>query len=272
MITEKAMSFPRLVSTVLNGPARSARGNAAIADFATAAHERLAHDGFFRFVLHELDHATVPQRKRVAAELSALIGPPRRAVSSSGTQKDLVSEVRPRADLPAEYQHINVQSVAGVAPLHTDRSFAADAERWFSLWCVRPANDGGDSVLIDGWQVLNDAAVTPGLRIDLEKQAFPLWIGNSATQIPLLTTHATHTQLRWHSRLLRMGLEAEGSTTSAPIRTSFERLASLVEAPERHLVSRLRRNEAVIIDNHRILHGRTHFNDPDRFLLRVRMG
>jgi hypothetical protein len=147
-------------------------------------------------------------------------------------------------------------STSGFTPLHTDsQSRRGVPPRWQVMLCVRPAAQGGETLLVDTWALLE--------RLEVD---------DPALQQALLTHHR---------RLPFVFGDVEGPTVALrgggvvftcspkPVGDEVEqRLAPWIErAPVIEL--RVGADEVLVVDNHRMLHGRRAFADPQRSFLRL---
>jgi hypothetical protein len=145
----------------------------------------------------------------------------------------------------------------GPAPLHTDsqqwRARPADLQL---TACLRPSASGGDSTLVDGFaladQLSRDDA--PLFAAMLQRpRCMPFVFGNVFG--PTLARRDDRYAFTHTPR------PVDGD----PIASALE--AALARAPVERV--RLERGQALLVDNHRMLHGRDAFDDPQRELLRV---
>lgn len=139
-------------------------------------------------------------------------------------------------------------------PLHTDSQMFLGVPATIQvLVCVKPASNGGESVLVDGAQLLarlegEDAAFASALFEVERTQRF--YFGEVSG--PTVARRGGH--LVW---------------TCAP--NAVDRLGTALAqamAGERPIVHRLRAGEALVASNHRMLHGRRPF-EGDRELVRL---
>jgi hypothetical protein len=126
-------------------------------------------------------------------------------------------------------------SRTGDAPLHTDSQLFLDLPaRYQILACVRPAAQGGETLLVDGYALPHDDAAFRDVRV------LRFVFGDvRATRVSsacesVLVTHTPHDRV-----------------TARPT------------------VVALRAGDVIVVDNHRMLHGRTAFDDPHRELQRI---
>ncbi|MFD0884423.1 TauD/TfdA family dioxygenase [Streptosporangium algeriense] len=235
---------------------------------------------FFGWIRRELDTrgfvvADVPgfagltedAKDTFAVAVCSVLGVP----SPVGATGDLVVwEVRPRPDLPDDQRRNNISVSDGEACLHTDSTFAERPERWFTLWCVCPARDGGASVLVDSSQVIREMD-EPTLEV-LRTTDAPLWDGRRVRRIRVIDADARgEPVVRYRADLLAQGVEAAGLRQGDALLEALRAFEARLASPRfRHVVP-LRADQVLFVDNHRILHAREHFTDARRRLLRIRI-
>ena len=146
--------------------------------------------------------------------------------------------------------------------LHTDQPFLASPPRMQLLQAIRPADEGGDSYLVDA-----EAAARHLASVDAE-----------ASELLRATPVRFHRKQRAFEKILDAPLlSGEGATfqvrwsyfTLAPYRLPFERMeawyrahdrfARLVRDPASQYRFALGAGDFVLYDNHRMLHARTAF-------------
>lgn len=162
---------------------------------------------------------------------------------------------------------------------HTDGPHRPDtAPEWFSLLCVRQAKSGGGLILVLASQIIerlddDTAAVLqqPFLFDQREEGASPV-------SRPVLEQDADG---GWRVNYLREYIELghrhpDGTPLTPVQRDALDRfdtvIAELVEAPDR-IEIKLEPGQFALIDNRRLLHGRTAFGDDpadlDRLMIRT---
>ncbi len=165
------------------------------------------------------------------------------------------------------------------ATMHTDTQYFSEPEPYFGLFCIKPAKDGGGmSQVIDSRIVLNNLAEVDGEDLLTElARPFPF-------RVPAIFTKDPHNQLleitwapivssngiRYRKDTLVDALSVDG--ISVPD-TQLSALEIFEEALTRAPVTNynLGAGDVLFVNNHRLLHGRTAFQDPDRLMLRVRV-
>jgi alpha-ketoglutarate-dependent taurine dioxygenase len=148
-------------------------------------------------------------------------------------------------------------SASGAAfPLHTDESFCDDPAHWLLLHCWRSAPVGGVSLFADVQEVLRHAERS--LRIALEQMRLPYPGGDRVT-------------LDIHGRVRFNALECLASGRQSPAAALWlPRLIKAFALAAQEL--RLDSGDLLLIDNWRVLHGRSAFAaDSGRLLKRMRV-
>ena len=157
-------------------------------------------------------------------------------------------------------------------PPHTDEAYRAVPPGILVLFCVRPAATGGETVLVDGFQI--------GERLRREDpEAFALL---ARVRQPFHRIHDGTIDQRTRAPVLVLDDAGElvgfrfHTRTAAPLDLPAElvervyaanhRLSALMMAPANQVRFALGPGEAVLFDNHRVMHSRRPFDDPERFL------
>lgn len=148
-------------------------------------------------------------------------------------------------------------------PLHTDLSYVANPPRYLLTLCVeRDAAGGGVSLLSDcraAWSGLYPAdRVRLGARVFTFRNAPNTGDGECAAR-GLHEAHGSHELWRYRADTLEYPPELADSVDRFRRRLDEERLEISME-----------RGDLLVIDNHRVVHGRTAFAAPSsRHLLRA---
>jgi gamma-butyrobetaine dioxygenase len=157
-------------------------------------------------------------------------------------------------------------------PPHTDEPFRYMPPGLLILGCVRPAEKGGDTILVDGFQIAET------LR-DEAPDAFAL------------LCEPNHVFVRYHAGKLDERMRGKAisrddrgavcgirlhTRSTAPLDVpsdlvpayfaAHRALVAKAMAPENQLRLRLAAGDVAVLDNHRVLHSRTAFTDSRRFL------
>ncbi len=175
-------------------------------------------------------------------------------------------------DLTPAGQIRTLGSAVRPVPPHTDEPYGNSPPGIGLIGCVRRASDGGDTLLVDGF------ALAERMRRD-DPEGFRLL---SSRPHSFVRIHPGSKDLR--TRLRTFVLDEFGEVcgvrinahSSGPIDLPAEeiepyfaahhRLTQLMMSPDYQIRLPLEAGEFVIFDNHRVLHARTHFADPNRFL------
>lgn len=136
--------------------------------------------------------------------------------------------------------------------LHTDCSDLTYVPEIVLLYCVKNCSIGGETLLLDTNQILPNI---PSSLLDKLSQKFFF----RDKQFPIYD--AQQKSIRYNRLLLEM---SPNESTDL-----FEELDEILEPHSFKL--KLNTGECILINNHRLLHGRTEYVDADRLLKRVRI-
>lgn len=162
---------------------------------------------------------------------------------------------------------------AGEADLHTDTQYRRSPERYMSLSMVRDsACGGGQTILLDYKKVADRVAASPyyaELTSDYPIMVPDVFSANESKVIyaPIL---ADEPLLRFRDDTISKGLDAINEPLDSPKRQAFEWLRDELFGSEHIVRFHLEPGQILVIDNHRVMHGRSAFQDPDRLLFRIR--
>ncbi|MFC4588598.1 TauD/TfdA family dioxygenase [Sphaerisporangium corydalis] len=159
----------------------------------------------------------------------------------------------------------------GDAGFHTDAQYHRRPEDVVCLFVVRPAAEGGDTLLLTARDAVAALAREPMARPVLDSLSRPIWSwtppevfsgpGEAARQAPVPVLPGDGT-MRWRRDNLAR-LCPPQARAAAVLESSLRR------APAVRI--RQRPGDVIVIDNHRTLHARSTFTDLRRHLLRVRL-
>ena len=157
-------------------------------------------------------------------------------------------------------------------PPHTDEAFRYSPPGINVLGCVRPAQEGGDSILVDGFNLAE-------ILRSSYPEAFDLLAGAAQS------FHRIHPgELDQRARQRIFALDDRGEVVGVRVHTrsagpldidsgmvedyydAYRRLCQLMQMPDNQVRFRLESGDTVLFDNHRILHARQHFTDQARHL------
>ena len=157
-------------------------------------------------------------------------------------------------------------------PPHTDEAFRHSPPGINILACVRPAKDGGDTVLTDGFNIASK------LR-GIEPECFELLATRNHRFHRLhegkLDQQANVRMIALDDRQeicgVRVHTRASGPMDLAahdvePFYKAHHMFCRLMMAPENQIRLRLNAGDTALFDNHRVLHARTDFKDPERLM------
>jgi alpha-ketoglutarate-dependent taurine dioxygenase len=247
-------------------------GRSGAPSFFSAVRDAIAAAGFALARMPGFAQLAAAEQDMLAVAVAGVLGQPSPVGSAT---EIIVWDVRPRPELSAAQRAHNISVSDGEACLHTDSAFSDAPERWFALWCVRPAHDGGESVLVDAAAVIGRMAADPSLRpaVDtLMTHDVPIWDGQRLLSIRALRRDGDgKVAIRYRADLLREGLRRAELDPRDPVAEALRTLTVELDDEAARVIVPLKADDLLIVDNHRVLHARQHFTDPGRHLLRVRM-
>ncbi|MBV8256546.1 MAG: TauD/TfdA family dioxygenase [Actinobacteria bacterium] len=147
---------------------------------------------------------------------------------------------------------------------HTDNPYREPTPTLQLLHCLVSDVDGGDTVLVDGFAVverlrhrspelLGLLARRP-IRFAYRDESAELW-----TDVPVVTLDAAARPLALHLNNRSKGVPQGDPGDVAAWYEAYLALLGLVESPEQQVVFKLAPGDLVLFDNLRVLHGRTGF-------------
>jgi hypothetical protein len=148
---------------------------------------------------------------------------------------------------------------------HTDSSFFPDPHELVAFQMAVPDPSGGESFMIAACDVI--AALDVETRDRLREPVFPF----AGAPLPILTGSETDPKIRYYRRQI----EEEAAATSTPLSpahtASLDALDAVLERRGLQHRFRLEAGEIVLMNNLRVLHGRTSMDNASRRLMyRVR--
>lgn len=147
--------------------------------------------------------------------------------------------------------------------LHTDNVYLKQPCKYLVMICLSAAEQGGATILSDVHKIMPelDSSSVAELSTDQWTWKRPQRLGHGPTEPrAVLSRDGT---IRWW----RYGLMNSDKKTLA-IADAFN--SKLQDAHHNHKFT-MRPGDVVIIDNHRVLHGRESFSGPNREILRARL-
>ena len=161
-------------------------------------------------------------------------------------------------------------------PPHTDEAFRHSPPGVNILGCLRPADDGGESVLTDGFNLANILRNQYPQSFDMLARYAQSYhrvhdsddegVVDERTRQPMikLDDRGEVVGVRIHTRA------AAPMTLPADIVEAYyaahHRLSELMMSPDNQVRFLLNAGDTAIFDNHRVLHARADFTDPERFM------
>jgi len=228
-------------------------------------------------VLRGLGYNQYPEtvRDSLVLALTQSIGKP----TDHNLDKRVLWPVKPRAEAVrrmVDYK-TTFSEEAGEAPLHSDSAFAPAPEKYNCLFVVRQATAGGGSVVLNVPHLVEDLERKPDGRdclAILRGEQFPFRVpdaffkGDRVITAPVL---GERPYVRFRGDCLAAGFAIREDLRSNERLWAIEHFRVAAESSEHRLSYRLQPDEAIVLDNHTMLHARTDFADQNRHLIRVRM-
>ncbi|MFE4514594.1 TauD/TfdA family dioxygenase [Kitasatospora sp. NPDC056783] len=148
----------------------------------------------------------------------------------------------------------------GALALHTECTQHPDPPRLLLLACARAGDSGGETLLVDGRAVLAELAVQHPAAIEAFSAERAAYFGGSSGRFAPVFQQLPAG--RWQLRLRQDDLARFSPDAQA-------HLPALRQAIDRNTQRlRLAPGQGVVLDNHRLLHGRTGFSG-ERLILRA---
>ncbi|MGV4928007.1 TauD/TfdA family dioxygenase (plasmid) [Streptomyces sp. BHT-5-2] len=171
----------------------------------------------------------------------------------------------------------------GYLHLHNDRAVQpfGQAPDCIALLAHRKAAQGGASVLVDGWTLHRILRETSPHALDLLSTPYPVDRrhvtphGESpVVRVPVFEHADDRVQVRCNLKRIRTAAELTGAPLPPEQRAALETLGQVPARPELKVTIPLQESDCLVIDDRRVLHGRTSYVDhPDtarrRCLIRV---
>lgn len=216
-----------------------------------------------------------PVRDTLVLALTRGVGKP----TDHNLDKRVLWPVKPRAEevkKTVDYK-TTFSEEAGEAPLHTDSAFSREPEKYNALFVVRQATQGGVSVLLNVPRLVDEMARTVEGRECIEilrGNEFPFRVPDAFFKNERIVTGPVLGDgpfVRFRYDCLMAGFALREDLRSNERIWAIEHFRAKAEASEARMFYQLQPDEAIVIDNHVMLHARTDFQDQDRHLIRVRM-
>ena len=176
-------------------------------------------------------------------------------------------------DLNPDKNKVTFGNTMNFVPPHTDEAYLASPPGINVLHCVRPADHGGESILVDGFYLAGQLRKHSPAHFETlatVSQPFHRIVPDDGVyqyvcaKVFTLDDEDEVVGFRYHTRAL------------APLNVSPERVVRLHAAnsalsrlmldPANQACFKLAAGEAVFFDNHRVMHARKAFDDPRRHM------
>ena len=192
---------------------------------------------------------------------------------------------RPAAHSDARFTTFSER--VGSADMHTDSSFYPMPEEQFILYVVQAADcQGGHSLLIDGediYQTLQQSAAGRDAYQLLRDTPVPFRVpavyaaGETAIEHHVAPVFGPPQRegdrftLRWRYDAIQKGLAVRPDLATPALLEALALMNEVAEHSAPRFKQQLPTDTLLWADNHRMLHGRTTYEDERRHLIRIRM-
>lgn len=167
------------------------------------------------------------------------------------------------------------------AAFHTDTQYYPVPEQTFLLYCMEPAHcGGGASSVCDARALRRDIETTEKWISDvLSDRLLPFRVPSAfvtigdpdAVQATLAPVFSETPLIRYRRDTLAEGLLHFPEYADRDAHRALDAFEAHLSACRHKAEFFLPRDGLIVVDNHRALHARTAFQDPDRHLLRIRL-
>jgi alpha-ketoglutarate-dependent taurine dioxygenase len=237
-------------------------------------------------VLSNLGLQGLPEDRRNAAlyAITLMLGFPTSTDQRTGR---VAWDVRARPVTEGGARFSTFSERVGSADMHTDSSFYPMPEEQFILYVVSAARcNGGHSILIDGEDIYQTLQQTEDGRAAYEllrstpvPYRVPSVYASGDDQIEHVVAtvfgaperEGERFTLRWRYDAIRKGLAVRPDLDKPEIRRALELMNEVAEERAVRFKEQLASDTLMWTDNHRMLHGRTTYEDERRHLIRIRM-
>jgi alpha-ketoglutarate-dependent taurine dioxygenase len=158
-------------------------------------------------------------------------------------------------------------------PPHTDEAYLHTPTGILTLYCVNPASEGGESVLVDGFMLCEQLRKSKPQAFDILSRCpqtyhriVPEKNLNYLTRARAITVDEKENLVgfRFHPRA--MAPSDVSRDLARDLHAANHALSELMLNPDNQLCFELEAGDAVFFDNHRVMHSRKRFSDPNRHL------
>jgi alpha-ketoglutarate-dependent taurine dioxygenase len=237
-------------------------------------------------VLRNLGLAGLAEERRNATlyAIALLLGFPTPTDQRTGR---VAWDVKARPVTEGDQRFITFSERIGSADMHTDSSFYPMPEEKFVLYVVTAAQcDGGHSLLVDAesiYEALQRSQSGRAAFAVLRSTPVPFRVpsvyaaAEAAVEYhiaPILADplrDGDRFRLRWRYDAIKKGLAACPHLASPELLAALEIMNQVAERDAVRFREQLPDDTLMLVDNHRMLHGRTTYTDERRHLIRIRM-
>lgn len=165
-----------------------------------------------------------------------------------------------------------------VTDIHTDGSYLYELPPHFiGLICLRQAEIGGESILVDGRKILHQLKTEYPENMKYLMQDYQFNTDNQLEDSktltkPIIVENDSTIIFNYNRIHIESGQRAIKSPLTGESKDSMNKLDLLLHRQENQDIFSLRSGEMLVINNHYILHGRNSFNDnknSKRLLIRL---
>lgn len=237
--------------------------------------EKLQKSGFVIVKNYDLIKFPESLRENLFLCLCLAVGNP---VEHNINKRDYVWKITPRKNLgsfPTFSEH-NLE-----ASLHTDTQYRLNPEKYVSLCTIKKAKcNGGKLILLDMHDVLQTLQKTnygKNCLFVLQNTMFPFVVptvfreNKNKQELIFAPVISENFQLRYRFDTIKEGLKACGISEKDEKFWSLNFFQDHITYHPCLKELSVQEGEIVFLDNQRVMHGRTKFDDLNRLLLRVRI-
>ena len=205
-----------------------------------------------------------PSEPGSIAEVAGLIG------DLGGSSYSTIFDLTPKSKIRT------IGNSTRPVPPHTDEAFRHSPPGINILSCLRPADDGGKSVMVDGFKLAN-------ILRNEDPRAFTM-LTECAQSFHRVHDSGAQGTVDERTRQPMFELDDRGEVVGVRIHTraagpltlpaeqvepyyaAHHHLCELMMSTDNQVQVLLGAGDTILFDNHRVLHARTEFTDPERFL------
>lgn len=168
----------------------------------------------------------------------------------------------------------------GEAAFHTDTQYFEHPEEYFGLFCIEADELGkGTNELITAGEIAKRYKLTYGKDgFGVLRQKYPFKVpsvftktgSDSDIEVVWAPIFSGESAIRYRKDTINGALEVTGVQISDAQHEALGRIEKIIDEVEPSSYH-LQPGDAILVNNLKLLHARTAFDNPDRFLYRVRM-